>query len=230
MGITSQTPSTYSVRLATSRSDAVYLAYSIRVDLRSFAQETEAPIDIADVTVSDDLRLNGCGQFCEAQGSFLRGFVPRRPPSPPTPGPDIDPCLRPCLQGTCQELSAFATCDQLSEIGCACHGCCAESSTPPSPPPPLSPAGPLLLSNPRASAGSIAFAKRVHAPAPALYTQRPIPCVSHSPRLLLAVLGQGDRRQKQDLWQEQEEQEEPLVLRQGTLAFLAPSPLIWHFS
>jgi len=126
--ITSQTPSTYSVRLATSRSDAVYLAYSIRVDLRSFAQETEAPIDIADVTVSDDLRLNGCGQFCEAQGSFLRGFVPRRPPPPSPPGPDIDPCLRPCLQGTCQQLSAFATCDQLSEVGCNCHGCCAEST------------------------------------------------------------------------------------------------------
>ncbi|EOD22152.1 hypothetical protein EMIHUDRAFT_207279 [Emiliania huxleyi CCMP1516] len=86
--ITSQTPSTYSVRLATSRSDAVYLAYSIRVDLRSFAQETEAPIDITAVTVSDDLRLNGCGQFCEAQG--------------------------PCLQGTCQELSAFATNPRLS--------------------------------------------------------------------------------------------------------------------
>ena len=83
-----------------------------------------------------------------------------------------------------------------------------------SPPPPLPPAGPLLLSNPRASAGSTTFAKRVHTPAPALHTQRPIPCVSHS-RLVLAVLGQGDRRQKQDLWQEQEEQEEPVVLRQG---------------
>ena len=84
-----------------------------------------------------------------------------------------------------------------------------------SPPPPLPPAGPLLLSNPRASAGSTTFAKRVHTPAPALHTQRPIPCVSHS-RLVLAVLGQGDRRQKQHFRQEQEEEDQPVVLRKGT--------------
>ena len=57
--------------------------------------------------------------------------------------------------------------------------------------------------------------------------QRPIPCVSHSPRLVLVVLGQGDRRQKQDIWQEQEA-DQPVVLRQGRQTFLAlpPCPLL----
>ena len=97
--------------------------------------------------------------------------------------------------------------------------------SPPSPlPPPPSPPPPLSLSKPRTSAGSTAFASKVHTRPPrCLHTQRPIPGVSHSSRLVLVVLGQGDRRQKQDIWQEQEA-DQPVVLRQGTPTFLALPP------
>ena len=64
-------------------------------------------------------------------------------------------------------------------------------SPPPLPPPP-SPPPPLSLSKPRTSAGSTAFASKVHTRPPRCLHTRPIPGVSHSPRLVLVVLGQGD--------------------------------------
>jgi hypothetical protein len=140
--ITSLAPSLYTVRLAIKREDAVYLAYSVRVSLASFAQSTSG-LELTDVAVGDGLRLgSGCGQFCEASGSFLGGILPTRapPPTPPMSPPIEEPCLNPCLQTNCGDVVGFGTCSQLLLNDCACDGCCvpddASPPSPPSPPPP----------------------------------------------------------------------------------------------
>lgn len=132
---------TYEVSLAATKQDAPYLAYSVRVALLSYVSETTTTVRVVAVTVHDDIRLESdCGQFCEASGSFLRGFIPQKPsppPAPPTaPG---DACLNPCLQSTCSVVNTFGTCGQLAEMGCRCDGCCTDVSPPPSPGPALPP-------------------------------------------------------------------------------------------
>ena len=132
---------TYSVRLAVSRENAIYLAHSVRSVLPEYVPGTPGPtpLQLTSVGVSDDIRLqSNCGQFCEASGSFLKG-IPPPPPLPPAAPPGSDPCLNPCLQSTCLNVSAFGTCDQLASIGCSCNGCC---TNPPSPPPLLPPPPP----------------------------------------------------------------------------------------
>lgn len=119
----------------------------MRVDLAWFTEETSSPIVFDEVAVSDDLRLaDDCGQFCQASGSFLGGFVRARPP-PPAPPEDPqahDPCDQPCLQATCAELKTLGTCSQLLDIGCNCQRCCTAASSP-SPPPLLESAVPWAL-------------------------------------------------------------------------------------
>ena len=128
---------TYEVRLATTKEDAPYLAYSVRVALLNYVPETTTTLQVTAVTVHDDIRLESdCGQFCEASGSFLRGFIPQKPPPPPAPptAPG-DACLNPCLQSTCSVVRTFGTCGQLAEMGCRCDGCCTDVPPPPSPAP-----------------------------------------------------------------------------------------------
>ena len=79
-------PYHYSIRLATTEENAEYLSYKVQFTLQSFVGGSSSSLVLLDVSVSDDLRLNrGCGQFCEASGSFSAGIRPRRtaPPSPP---------------------------------------------------------------------------------------------------------------------------------------------------
>ena len=130
----------YSIRLAASKENAIYLAHSVRSVLPTFVPGTPGPtpLRLTSVSVSDDIRLqSNCGQFCEASGSFLEG-IPPPPPPPPAAPPGTEPCFNPCLQSTCLNVSTFGTCDQLASIGCSCSGCC---TNPPSPPPP-SPSSP----------------------------------------------------------------------------------------
>ena len=109
-------------------------------------------------------RTNNVSTTCDANWNQCVCKAPSPPPASPSPSPEPSPSPPPPLP-------------------------------PPSPilpsPLPSPPAGPLSLSKPRMSAGSSAFAWQVHTRPPAPYA-RPIPCVSHSPRLVLVVLGQGD--------------------------------------
>ena len=77
---------TYEVSLAATKEDAPYLAHSVHVALLNYVPETTTTVRVVAVTVHDDIRLESdCGQFCEASGSFLRGFIPQKPPPPPAP-------------------------------------------------------------------------------------------------------------------------------------------------
>ena len=59
------------------------------------------------------------------------------PPPTPLAAPQVDdePCLRACLQSTCEIVSSLRTCSQLSNVGCQCNGCCTDVLPPPPPPP-----------------------------------------------------------------------------------------------
>ena len=145
------TADTYSVRLATTRQDAILLALSVRYSLAQHVRETPSappgsptPLQLTDVIVSNDLRLQSCGQYCSASGSFFTGVLPPAPSPPPSLA---DPCLNPCLQSTCLNVSVFGTCSQLSSIGCSCEGCCTNAPSPPPSMPPPPPPPPMLCSD-----------------------------------------------------------------------------------
>ena len=131
-------PHHYSVRLATTKENAEYLAYKVEFTLKSFADGNSSSLVLLDVSVSDDLRLNrDCGQFCEASGSFSAGIRPRQtaPPSQPASPLIQDPCAQRCLQATCGDFLATATCRQLQANDCTCNDCCTTDSPEPLPPP-----------------------------------------------------------------------------------------------
>ena len=143
----------YSVRLATTKQHAEYLAYNVRINLKGYALETSASVQLDNVEVS--LRIpQSCGRFCAASGSFLRGNIRRQapPPAPPTSPSVLDPCDAPCLQTTCGELQLEGTCTQLRVAGCECSSCCQDAPlppfAPPLPPPPPPPPSPPVPSQP----------------------------------------------------------------------------------
>jgi len=136
--------SVFSARVAAARQDALYVAYSLRVDLRAFSLDqpstafASSGLKLDKVTVGDNIGMSsGCGVFCNSEGSFLGGIVPTKmpPPMPPDAPSMSDPCLRPCMQSTCGVVATMGTCTQLEDMGCACGGCCTEVSPPPALPP-----------------------------------------------------------------------------------------------
>jgi len=50
------------------------------------------------------------------------------PPLPPPPSPTRDDlCERECGTGTCADVEAYFSCDQLVDINCSCDGCCSDT-------------------------------------------------------------------------------------------------------
>lgn len=92
-------PTSYQLLLATTSSQAAYLANAMRVEFQIFVAETSTDIRVKRVEVSDDLRLStNCEPFCESRGSFLGGFdlPPLSPPFrpvllPSAPSPPLAP-------------------------------------------------------------------------------------------------------------------------------------------
>ena len=94
----------YSVRVASSKQGALYLAYSMRVDLVPYARDhptspfQATSLQLTAVTVSDDIGLSStCGVFCEAEGR--RAVIKR---------------------GTAMGTAPACSCHQQSNLDCLC--------------------------------------------------------------------------------------------------------------